>query len=267
MKQFCKTYKGTTFLLGMLLFLISVSCGSNNKPKNIVVTDAIRFLRQESPFSMEGFGMVRNIDYEGNTILFQMQIYEDDNYGLNISKINSKQTLAKEIVSAQIGMMEKQIKDAMKNIAEQSYGLRIVMNGSNSNQGIINLSPDEIKTALSNTSNKTQEDFTLEMVALTTKLLLPAQIDQGATWIDTRMTDTSFEYVYTINDANINLDGVNLSILKKEKITVLRQNMDSMKKIVNLCKATHRNLIFRFIGIHSNKKIDIVLTPSDLETI
>lgn len=268
MKQFHKTYSATVFLLGMLLLFVNISCGSNNKPKNIVVGDAIRFLRREAPFHLEGFGMVRNIDYEGNYVLFQMQIYEDDTYGLNVNKISSKQTVAKKIVSAQIGMMNKQMKDAMMNIAEQSYGLRVVMNGSNSNQGIINLSPDEIKTALSNTPNKTPEDFSLEMLALSIKLILPAQVDQRTTWNDTRMTDTSFEYIYIINDENINLDAVDLSVLKKEKITTLRrQNTDSMRKVVNLCKSTHRNLVIRFIGYHSNKKIDIVLTPSDLEKI
>lgn len=267
MKQSCKSYKGITLLLGVLLALMSVSCGSSNKPENNVVADAMTTLRQELPFRLEGLGKVRDIDYEGNTVLLLMRIQEDDAYGMNVNKISRNKALAKEIVSAQIGMMSDHMKDAMRNIAEQSFGLRVVVNGSNSNQGIINLSSEEISAALSNTSNKTSEDYSLEMVALTTRLMLPTRVDQVTTWTDTRMTDSSFEYVYRIDDDGIGLNGIDISFLKSEKLTMLRQNMDVMGNVVGLCKSTRRNLVYKYIGNRSNKTIDIVLTPSDLETI
>ena len=254
-------------VLGLVLPLIFISCGSNNKPENRVVADAITTLKKELPFRMEGLGKVRDVDYEGNTVLFQLRIKEDDASGLNVNKINNNKLLAKEIVSTQIGMMNDLMKGAMKNIAEQSFGLRVVVDGSNSNQGIIELSSEEIKTALSNTRNKTQEDFSLEMVALTTRMMLPTQIDQVTTWTDTRMTSASFEYVYRIDDDGIDLNGIDLRIIKNEKLSMLRQNIDLMRNVVGLCKSTRRNLVFRYIGNRSNITIDVVLTPSDLKTM
>ena len=267
MKKFCKTYKGTIFLFVVLLVLMFISCGSNNKPENSVVADAMTALRQELPFRMEGIGKVRDIDYKENTVLFLMKIREDDAFGMNVNKINNNKVLAREIVSTQIGMMADKMKNAMRIIAEQSWGLRVVVNGSNSNQGIIDLSSEDISAALSKTSNKTPEDYSLEMVALTTRLMLPTRVDEVTTWTDTRMTDSSFEYVYGIDDDGIDLNRIDISLLKDEKLTILRQNMDVMGNVVSLCKSTHRNLVYRYIGNRSNRTIDVVLTPSDLETI
>ena len=266
-RRFSKTYSETTLTLGLLLALMSVSCAFSNKPENSIVADAITALRQELPFCMEGLGKVRDIDYEDNSVLFLMRIQEDDAYGMNVNKISNNKVIAKEILSTQIGMMDDQKKDAIRNIAEQSFGLRIVVNGSNSNQGIIDLSPKEISEALSKTTNKTLEDYSLEMVVLTTKLMLPARVDQVTTWTDTRMTDSTFEYVYRIDDYSIDMNAIEISSLKSEKITVLRQNMDIMGNVVYQCKSTRRNLIYRYIGNRSNKTIDIVLTPYDLDTI
>lgn len=268
MKQFCKTNKGTMILLlGILLFFVFVSCGSTNKPKNSVVADAMTTLREDLPFKLEGLGKVRDIDYEGNTILFQMRIQEDAANGMDVSMINHKKSLAKEIISAQIGMLSDQMKDALKKIAEQSFGLRVIVNGSDSNQGFIELTPNEINIALSNIPFKTQDDFSLGMVALTTRLLLPTQVDEITAWIDTRMTDNTFEYVYRINDGGIDLNSINVNMLKNEKMTMFRQNMDVLGNVVGLCISTRRNIICRYIGNHSNKTIDVVLTPTDLETL
>lgn len=252
---------------GLVLTLIAVSCESKNKPDNYIVANAMTALRQELPLRMEGLGKVSDIDYEGNKVLFHMRIKEDDSIGMNVNKISNNKALAKEIVFIQIGMMNDQIKDALKDIAEQSFGLRVVVDGSNYNHGLIELSSEEIKVALSNKEKRTDEDFSLEMVALTTRMMLPAQVDQITTWTDTRMTDTSFEYVYRIDDDDIDMNGIDISMLKNEKLTMLRQNMDVMRNVVCLCKSTRRNLIYRYIGNRSAKTIDVVLTYSDLETI
>lgn len=262
--------KSRRFWIGVFVFFLIISlkmclssCYFNSKTENSVIVDAITTLRQESPFRMEGLGKVREIDYEGNTVLFQLWIQEDAANGMDVSKINHKKSLAKEIVSAQIGMLSDHMKDAMKMISEQSFGLQVIVNGSDSNQGIIELTPNEISMALSNMPYKTQNDFSLGMVALTTRLLLPTQLDEITTWIDTKMTDSTFEYIYRLNDNGIDLNRIDMELLKNEKMATFRQNMDVLGNVVDLCKSTHRNIICRYIGNRTNKTIDIVLTPTD----
>lgn len=266
--------KNRRFWIGVFVFFLIISLkmcmssctsNSNNKLGDNVVVDAITTLKQELPFRMEGLGKVREIDYEGNTVLFQLWIQEDDANGMDVSKMNYKKSLAKEIVATQIGMMSDHMKDAIKKIAEQSFGLQVIVNGSDFNQGIIELTPDEIGIALSNIPYKTQNDFSLGMVAQTTRLLLPMEVDEITTWIDTKMTDSTFEYIYRLDDNGIDLNRIDLNLLKNEKLTTFRQNMDVLGNVVELCKTTRRNIICRYIDNRSNKTIDVVLTPSELE--
>lgn len=260
--------KIVSVLLFSVTLLCATGCGSNRKPENKVVADAMTTLRQELPIELEGLGKVRDIDYEGNTVLLQMRIKEDASYGLSVSKISNNTELAKAIVSIQIGMMDDKKKGAIKAIAGQSYNLQVVVNGSDSHrEGKINLSPEDLEAALANSQNKSADDFSLEMVAMSTRLMLPTRVDQVTTWIDTQLTDTAFEYIYRIDDDGIDLYSVDLGMMRNEKLSILRQNMDIMGKVVRCCIATNRNLVYKYIGRTSNKTIDVVLSPSDLRGI
>ena len=257
-----------TLVLCLMLMGIA-SCGSSSRsPENKIVADAMASLRNELPIHLEGLGKVREVDYEGNSVIFRMRIQEDASYGMSVTKISENQSLAKEIVSEQIGMMNAQQKEAIKVIAGESFGLKVLISGSSSNRdGIINLSSDEIESALANAQNKSADDFSLEMVAMTTRLMLPERVDQVTTWTDTRLADETFEYIYHIDDGSIDLSGIDMGALKSEKLTMLSQNMDVMGNVVKCCKATHRNLVYKYIGNNSNKTILVVLTPTDLDNV
>ena len=116
-----------------LLSLGVVGCGSSNRsPENKIVADAMASLRNELPIHLEGLGKVREVDYEGNNVIFRMRIQEDASYGMSVTKISENQSLAKEIVAAQIGMMNAQEKETIKAIAGESFGLKVIINGSSS---------------------------------------------------------------------------------------------------------------------------------------
>lgn len=257
-----------TLVLCLMLMGIA-SCGSSSRsPENKIVADAMASLRNELPIHLEGLGKVREVDYEGNSVIFRMRIQEDASYGMSVTKISKNQSLAKEIVSAQIGKMNAQQKEAIKVIAGESFGLKVIISGSSSSRdGIINLTSDEIESALANAQDKSADDFSLEMVAMTTRLMLPARVDQVTTWTDTRLADETFEYIYHIDDGSIDLSGIDMGALKSEKLTMLSQNMDVMGNVVKCCKATHRNLVYKYIGNNSNKTILVVLTPTDLDNV
>ena len=105
------------------------------------------------------------------------------------------------------------------------------------------------------------------MVAMTTQLMLPARVDQITTWTDTRLTDETFEYIYHIDEGVIDLSSIDMGALKSEKLTILSQNMDVMSNVVNCCKSTGRNLIYKYVGGNSDQTIQVVLTPTDLDNI
>lgn len=258
--------KFPVLLMLCLLSLSIVNCGSSNRaPENPVVANAMKSLRDELPIHLEGLGKVREVDYEGNTLIFRMRIQDEASSGMSVTKITSNQALAKEIVAAQIGMMNEQKKEAIKAIAGESYELKILISGSTSSRdGEINLSSTELESALNKSLNKTTEDFSLEMVAMTTKLMLPTRVDQVTTWTDTRISNETFEYIYRLDDSSIDLSNIDMGMMKREKLNMLSQNMNLMGNVVKCCIATHRSLIYKYIGNTSNRTISVVLTESDL---
>lgn len=261
--------KDSIAIMFCALSLAIASCVSSNRaPENKVVADAMTSLKEELPIQLEGLGKVHDVDYDDNNVIFRMRIKEDASYGLSVSKISNNQALAKEIVSAQIGMMDEKAKEAIKSIAGQSFGLKVLIGGSSSSRdGVINLSSEDLKAALANAKKKSADDFSLEMVAMTTRLILPAKVDQVTTWTDTRLTESTFEYVYRIDDGNIDLTSIDMETLKQEKLTMLSQNMDVMGNVVKCCKSTRRSLIYKYIGNNTNKIIEVVLTPVDLDNV
>lgn len=255
------------FWIGVLVFILILglkmcmsSCSSN---KNI--DNALILLKQELPIQMEGLGKVREVDYEENTLIFRMRIRDEASSGMSVTKITNNQTMAKEIVSAQIGMMNEREKEAIKAIAGESFGLKVLISGSSSSRdGEIYLSSDEIESALNNTQNKSTEDFSLEMVAMTTKLMLPTRVDQITTWTDTRVGNNTFEYIYRLDDSCIDFSSIDIGMMKRERLTMLRQNMNLMGNVVRCCIASHRSLVYKYIGNTSNRTISVILTESDL---
>lgn len=242
------------------------NCSSSNRyPKNKIVADAMASLRNELPIHLEGFGKVRDIDYEGKTVVFRMRIKDEVFSGMSVTKISNNQVLAKEIISLQIGMMNEREKEAIKAISGESFSLKVLISGSSSSRdGEINLSSAEIKTALINSPQKTAEDFSLEMIAMTTRLMLPIWVDQVTTWTDTRINEGTFEYIYYLDDNGFDFTSIDMEMMKREKLTMLSQNMDIMGNVVKCCIATNRSLVYKYIGKTSNKTISIVLTNSDL---
>lgn len=250
----------------MMLCVIIISitnCGSKDTSENVIVAEAVETLCQELPIHLEGLGYVREIIQDDGAVIFRMRIKEEAAIGLNVAKITN-QILGKEILSLQIGMMDKQEKEAIKLIAGQSYGLKLIIKGSESNKGVISLSPEEIESALTNARNKSKDDFALEMIAMATRLMLPVQIGPITMWTDARVSSNTFEYVYHIDDTNDELSEINKDMIKN----AVSQNMGSLyKNIVGGCIATHRNFVCTYIGNITNKKVKIVLTESDLKNI
>lgn len=245
-----------------------VKGSSSNKLDDILVSDAINSLRDELPIEFTGLGKVKYIELDGNFVTFEINIKEDASYGMLVDKINQKEDLAKETIATCIATLKEKIKNELKIIADQSYNLTVLIRGSVSKEtGYIHLSSEEILLALAQSHFSSSEEASLGMTALATRLMLPLVIDDWLTWIDTRLTDTSFVYVYTLDDRGINWEEVDRELIKREQISRVRQNKDVLEKVVRCCLATHKKLVYRYIGINSQNIIDVILTEDDLKNI
>ena len=105
------------------------------------------------------------------------------------------------------------------------------------------------------------------MIALTTKLVLPVQIDHRTLWVDTRLTQNSFIYVYNIDVNNVEFYTLenNLEQLKKEKLQQLHDDINHLRNVVKYCISTKRNFVIKYVCNDLDKAIEISFTPKELD--
>lgn len=223
-------------ILHFLVFaiLLLVSCGKTSKPKadNAGISQSLKVLELETPIHMEGFGNVNDIAINADTLCFNINIQDGMPMPL-INKINTKKNLAGEIVSEQIKSQNKNVKDALARIADMSIPLKVTLQGSEEGgKAIIVLTYKQMKDAANDETNMSNTDFSLEMVAMTTRLLLPAQVDELTHWTDTKLTKDAFEYVYKIDDSQIDMTNLDTKLLKDEKSKDLRNNYDLLANVI-----------------------------------
>ena len=241
---------------------------SSDDKSNMYVKEAVYSLMDRLPIEFPGIGKVKRISYYGEYVIFEISIKEDASYGLLVEKINEKIELAEEVIMTCLGIQDEDIKNEIKVIAEQSCNLTIEIKGNSSQRiGFVHLSPDKLKRALTQSHFSSSEEASLGMTALTTRLMLPVQVNQVTTWIDTRLTKTSFMYVYNLDDKEIDWKYVDKGMMKEEQISILRQNKDVMGKVIRCCIITHRNLVYRYVGSSSKKNVDVTLTDKDLSNL
>lgn len=257
----------TIFLMSSVFF-VCTGCKQKLRGGNEAINDAIYRLSKELPIRLEGLGIVQKINFDDNSVIFLMRIKEEISSGLNVTKINEKGDLAKKIVLTQIKRMDDQIKDAIKSIGEQGYSLKVHINGTESKRtGVIKLSSNEILTAVSQPLEISEEDYSLLMISLTTKMMLPTKVDEVTTWTETIVTDNSFEYVYSINDKYVDMTLADKTQMKIEKENMLIQHLNLMQNVISKCISSHRKLIYRYIGSQSGISLDIVFSEKELKEI
>lgn len=236
--------------------------------ENAVIADDILTLRSELPIEISGLGPVQRVEDNCDTVYFKMKIQEDDVHGLFVTKINNKTKIAKELVSAQIGMMNEKIKKALQNIAEHTFHLKVIVKGTISTQdGVIDLNSQEIMSALASQSNQSIDEFSLKMQVMSTKLVLPLKTnDEAVLWNDENLTASKFILEYQVNESITKISDIDFDILKAEIIEEVKKDEVFMKKIVQYCKATHRDIIYRYIGSHSKKIVDVMISIKEIES-
>ena len=260
-KDSSKAWLYATFCLSLLL-----SCNGKlgaNKKQLL----AKRQIEAIMPIRYEGFGLARSVDIENETITFIIRV-EEEGKDFSIEKINRKKKLAKQIVNKQIAMMDEKVKSVLHSLAEKNYSLRIRIVGTVSpNNGIIELSAEELRIASSTKQNMQINDFKLEMVAMTTRIMLPTRIDELTEWVDTRLNSDSFEYVYNLDDSRFDLDSMDLYMLKEEQLTLLKDNIYYLNNVIHNCLETDRSIVITYLGKDSGKSISVTLNTDDIRNV
>ena len=153
-----------------------------------------------------------------------------------------------------------------KLIAE-NVGMKVCINLGNTRQLEYVASPTEIQQLRQQYDlNPHEALYNLLSISMQAeKVNLPMKLDEGLVLIDYSLegdniviTAKAEENIYSINDLNANKEFI--------KETLIREGLNDadMKSLLDICKVSHTGLVYRYVGNHSKKKCDIVISSEEI---
>lgn len=106
-------------------------------------------------------------------------------------------------------------------------------------------------------------DEQLKSAVKNTKLKLPMLIDEYLSWTDIKIVRNRIEFVYLIDDANMDLYQIDLGEYKEEIASNLKQVAD--KKFLELCVESGKHINFRLVSQwDESKSVNITFGCSEI---
>lgn len=223
-------------------------------------------IKKEMPFNLPMLGDIERVYYGTGLIIMEFEI--NDSYNpleLDINNVGKNSETSKDFVMTEIQFMSDNLRKAMEDIANESFSLSFDLQlKSDSRSANIVLGPSEIKEALNREKEEETETMTLLLTAKAEKMFLPIEVDQYTSWIDTYLDRYALTYVYEVDDTNFDFDSIDKEKLRKQMKDLLIHSSNQMRKTIELCLLSARNIGYKYIGTSTKKEFSIYMSPTEL---
>ena len=229
----------------------------------------IEEIEKEAPFNLEMLGESGRVYYGLGSVMIDFTISDNCNpLGIELDYIYKNKADAKEFLMTEIQAMPKSLRKAMGDIVKEKLALTIHLYLAYSHTSAdITLESYEIDKALKRNTNIDPQTMSLLLISKSEKMLLPVQVDELTFWTDSQLNDDSFIYVYEVDDSNIDLNAIDLALLKQQMKSLYAHPQKPMQKQIELCIKTQRSIGYKYIGTRTNKTFTVSLTPIELQSI
>lgn len=223
-------------------------------------------IKKEMPFNLPMLGDIERVYYGTGLIIMEFEL--NDSYNpleLDINNVGKNSKSSKDFVMTEIQFMSENLRKAMEDIANKSFSLSFDLRlKSNSRSANIILEPSEIKEALNRKREEETETMTLLLTAKAEKIFLPVEVDLYTSWIDISLDRYALTYVYEVDDTNFDFDSIDKEKLRKQMKDLLIHSSNQMRKTIELCLLSARNIGYKYIGTSTKKEFAIYMSPTEL---
>lgn len=254
----------------LIIGLVFVSCKTNNKSNNKSnnedkhskeFVDGLEEANKSCPIVIPGgAGSLDAIKLEDDYVTYYVHYNEETN-PLFKERDKVKEALIMLVLS---GNKSDFFVDM---IIKENCGLKLVATGADGNKLSIAISPDELTQYRDKFKQNPQESTRriLEMQLEAERASLPMMIDEGMTMTDFSLEGDNFVYTCEVDESIYSIDEFkgNEELIKGEILSDITQDPQS-KLIVNLCKTSNMDIVYRIVGDRSKRKVDLKISCKEL---
>lgn len=229
----------------------------------------IEEIDKQSPFSLEMLGEIRKTHFGMGMIIMEFELSDIQNpLGLDLDYVYKNEDAAKEFIMTEIQGMPKELRKAMSDIVKEQFSLSICLSlTSRSKSANIRLEPQEIENALKRNTNIDSKTMSLMLISKAENMLLPVNVDQLTNWTASQLSNSSFVYVYEVDDSSLDLNAIDRVKLKEQMKSLYTSPQKPMERQIELCINTGRSIGYKYIGTQTSKSFLIELSPLELQNV
>lgn len=215
----------------------------------------------------DGVGEVSSIKLEDDYVVYRIN-YQQPYYN-KMSKATSRDQI-KEILMMSILCMNGQDGQGdtlMDVLSSNDCGLKFLMSSGGGQRMEISANSDELRDIRLKYNQNPQEAMLrlLELQIEVENESLPIVIDEGMVMVDCSLSNGNI-----ITTVNIDERIYSLATLKanneqlKKGIIENGLNDPESKSLFDMCKVSHTGLVYRYVGVSSRKRVDIIITSDEI---
>ena len=222
-------------------------------------------IKKEMPIKLEVLGTLNRVyygtgvvimDFEPDNILVPKEI-DDNNVSVNTNA-------SKQFVMAEIQNMPDNVRQLIKEVADESFSLSLEFRIRPSGHNItVTLDPSEILAALEKPNEKDKETMELLLRIKAEKMFLPFKVDPLTSLVDIGLDQYAMTYIYEVDDSNFDITSIDEKKFRQQIAQELLAATSFDKgSTVNLCVTSGRNIGYKFIGTCSKKEWLTFVNPT-----
>lgn len=222
-------------------------------------------IKKEMPIKLEVLGTLNRVYYGTGLVIMD---FEPDNIlvpeGIDDNNVSVNSNASKQFVMAEIQNMPDNVRQLIKEVADESFSLSLEFRIRPSGHNItVTLDPSEILAALKKPNEKDKETMELLLRIKAEKMFLPFKVDPLTSLVDIGLDQYAMTYIYEVDDSNFDITSIDEKKFRQQIAQELLAATSFDKgSTVNLCVTSGRNIGYKFIGTCSKKEWLTFVNPT-----
>lgn len=243
--------------------LLLFSCGNVTKNINYAKLKLqIQAVQQELPMNVDGLGKMTSIDLdEDEKVVVYEYLVTDPGIDINILKANQdilKKNMAKALKT------DSDAKEMTDECIKCGIGIKVIYKDIKGNKATATITFTELKTYMETDIVETPIEK-LQDLAQITKATLPEKVDENTVFTDIYLEGSNYVMEYSFDEAEFDITDID----KKEAKKLIKSNMSEIndsetEEVYELCRKTNVNIMIRYVGAKTKKKLDITIPYTEL---
>lgn len=220
-------------------------------------------MKKICPMSIGEYITCEAVDYANNTVTMT--------YGVSEGMLDFEALRANEetfrnnmLVGYANNHNTEAFKKLLQYIVDADANMQMIFKCEGEEPLTLLFTADEIKKVLTETDGDAEQ--LLQLSVDNARLQTPMTIDEGIVMTDVVLDANNCTYVYSCDESLYDFDVLNenIGVVKQALLEELSPNDPAIKQLLDLLSATHRGLVYQYVGTTSGKTCTVYFSVEEL---